>query len=58
MEYSSLEFYKSSVDYILDVQNNDGSIPWEIGKKLDPWDNIEGAMGWVIARKKAETERA
>ena len=58
MNYSSLEFYKSSVDYILDVQNNDGSIPWEIGKKLDPWDHIEAAMGLAIAGKKDKTERA
>ena len=58
MDYSSFEFYKSSVDYILDVQNNDGSIPWEIGKKLDPWDHIEAAMGLAIAGKKDETERA
>ena len=58
MDYSSLEFYKSSVDYILDVQNNDGSIPWEIGKKLDPWDHIEAAMGLAIAGKKDKTERA
>ena len=58
MDHSSLEFYKSSVDYILDVQNNDGSIPWEIGKKLDPWDHIEAAMGLAIAGKKDETERA
>ena len=58
MDNTSLEFYKSSVDYILAVQNNDGSIPWEIGKKLDPWDHIEAAMGLAIAGKKDETERA
>jgi hypothetical protein len=58
MDKTSLEFYKSSVDYILAVQNNDGSIPWEIGKKLDPWDHIEAAMGLAIAGKKDETERA
>ena len=58
MDYSSFEFYKSSVDYILDVQDNDGSIPWEIGKKLDPWDHIEAAMGLAIAGKKDQTERA
>jgi hypothetical protein len=58
MDNTSLEFYKSSVDYILAVQNNDGSIPWEIGKKLDPWDHIEAAMGLAIAGKKVETERA
>ena len=58
MDNTSLEFYKSSVDYILAVQNNDGSIPWEIGKKLDPWDHIEAAMGLAIAGKKEETEKA
>ena len=58
MDHTNLEFYKSSVDYILAVQNNDGSIPWEIGKKLDPWDHIEAAMGLAIAGKKEETEKA
>ena len=58
MDHTNLEFYTSSVDYILAVQNNDGSIPWEIGKKLDPWDHIEAAMGLAIAGKKVETERA
>ena len=58
MDHINLEFYKSSVDYILAVQNNDGSIPWEIGKKLDPWDHIEATMGLAIAGKKKETEKA
>ena len=57
MDHTNLEFYKSSVDYILAVQNNDGSIPWEIGKKLDPWDHIEAAMGLAIAGKKEETDK-
>ena len=41
MDSSKIEFYKRSVDYILKVQNQDGSIPWEVNKKLDPWDHIE-----------------
>ena len=58
MESSNLEFYRSSIDYILSVQNMDGSIPWEFEKKLDPWDHIEAAMGLSIGRKKEESEKA
>ena len=58
MDSSKIEFYKSSVEYILKVQNQDGSIPWEENKKLDPWDHIEAAMGLSVARKKEEAESA
>ena len=58
MKSSNLEFYRNSIDYILSVQNMDGSIPWEFEKKLDPWDHIEAAMGLSIGRKKEESERA
>ena len=58
MQSSELEFYRSSIDYILSVQNKDGSIPWEIDEKLDPWDHIEAAMGLSIAKRKEESERA
>ena len=58
MQSSELEFYRSSIDYILSVQNKDGSIPWEIDEKLDPWDHIEAAMGLSIAKRKQESERA
>ncbi len=58
MKSSDLGFYKSSIDYILSVQESDGSIPWEIGEKLDPWDHIEAAMGLSIADKKEESEKA
>ena len=51
MKSSNLEFYRNSIDYILSVQNMDGSIPWEFEKKLDPWDHIEAAMGLSIGRK-------
>jgi hypothetical protein len=53
-----LEFYRNSIDYILSVQNTDGSIPWELEEKLDPWDHIEAAMGLSIAGKKEESEKA
>lgn len=58
MNSKELKFYSSSVDYILEVQNQDGSIPWEKGKKLDPWDHIEAAMGLSIAGNKVEAEKA
>ena len=58
MKSSNLEFYRNSIDYILSVQNMDGSIPWEFEKKLDPWDHIEAAMGLSIGRKKEESEKA
>ena len=58
MESSNLEFYRKSIDYILSVQNKDGSIPWEPEEKLDPWDHIEAAMGLSIAGKKDEAEKA
>ena len=45
MQSSTIEFYRNSLDYISSVQNEDGSIPWEFDKKLDPWDHIEAAMG-------------
>jgi len=58
MDSSNIEFYRDSIDYILDVQSPDGSIPWEPSKKLDPWDHVEAAMGLSIAGKKKETEKA
>ena len=58
MDSSKIEFYKSSVEYILKVQKQDGSIPWEENKKLDPWDHIEAAMGLSVAGKKEEAESA
>ena len=58
MDSSKIEFYKRSVEYILKVQNQDGSIPWEVNKKLDPWDHIEAAMGLSVAGKKEEAESA
>ena len=58
MVSSDLEFYRDSINYILEVQEDDGSIPWEAGKKLDPWDHVEAAMGLSIAGKKEEAKAA
>ena len=58
MNSKTLDFYIPSINYILEVQNSDGSIPWEKGKKLDPWDHVEACMGLSIAGKKNEAEQA
>ena len=58
MESSNLEFYRNSINYILSVQKKDGSIPWELDEKLDPWDHIEAAMGLSIGRKQQEAKKA
>ncbi|MDC3322900.1 prenyltransferase [Gammaproteobacteria bacterium] len=55
---SDLEFYRNSINYILGVQEKDGSIPWEAGEKLDPWDHIEATMGLSIAGKDIEAKAA
>jgi len=58
MNSKTLDFYIPSINYILEVQNSDGSIPWEKGEKLDPWDHVEACMGLSIAGKKDEAEQA
>ena len=58
MSSTSLNFYKKSISYILSVQRQDGSIPWEINRKLDPWDHIEAAMGLSIGGMREEAEKA
>ena len=58
MNQESLNYYHPSIDYILEVQEADGSIPWEKEGKLDPWDHIEAAMGLSIGGKREEAEKA
>ena len=38
----------ATVNYIADVQQADGAIPWFEGGSLDPWDHTEAAMGLTI----------
>ena len=40
-----------SINFILEIQASDGSISWEQGTKLDPWDHIESAMALTVAGK-------
>ena len=58
IEAHNLTFYQPSLDHILDVQSADGSIAWEKGKKLDPWDHVEAAMGLMIGNRQDESEAA
>ena len=53
-----LDFYQESINYLLDVQLEDGAISWEKDAKLDPWDHVESAMGLAIGGKIKESKRA
>jgi len=53
-----INFYRDSIEYILDVQLPDGSIPWEKEKKLDPWDHVEAAMGLSLAGEGTAANKA
>lgn len=39
---------RSTVNFILTTQNEDGSIPWFTNGKTDPWNHTEAAMGLSI----------
>ena len=47
--FKKINFYKNSIDFMLDIQADDGSITWEKNSKLDPWDHVECAMALVTA---------
>jgi hypothetical protein len=40
------------------MQAPDGSIPWEPGRHVDPWDHVEAAMGLDVAGDHAAARRA
>ena len=42
---------EATVDAIIDVQLDDGCIPWSPGGSADPWDHIEAAMGLTVGRR-------
>ena len=48
-EMEKIKFFQDSINFILDTQAIDGSISWEKGTKLDPWDHIESAMALAVA---------
>lgn len=52
------EFFKPTVDFILNTQEKDGSIPWFKGSYADPWDHVEAAMGLSIGGKYEAAENA
>ena len=58
MKESNLEFYRPSIDFILDTQLSSGAIPWERDGKIDPWDHIEAAMGLAVAGELEASEKA
>ena len=43
---------------IVNTQRESGEIPWCEGKKTDPWDHIEAAMGLSIGGYFDEARRA
>ena len=63
-----LNTFRSRGDLVLDIdsiaalivntQRESGEIPWCEGKKTDPWDHIESAMGLSIGGYFAEARRA
>ena len=52
------EFLQPTVDFILDVQQPGGEIPWFEGGYSDPWDHVEAAMGLSIGGEHGAAERA
>jgi hypothetical protein len=40
------------------VQQTSGEIPWGIGKKTDPWDHVEAAMGLSVGGRLQEAQAA
>ncbi len=52
------EFLQPTVDFILDVQQASGEIPWFEGGYSDPWDHVEAAMGLSIGGELGAAELA
>lgn len=44
--------------WVLSHQRADGAIPWFRGRKMDPWDHVQAAMGLSVAGYVAEARRA
>ena len=52
------EFLRPTVEFILNVQQDSGEIPWFESGYTDPWDHIEAAMGLSIGGEYAAAKRA
>lgn len=52
------EFFRPTVEFILDCQQPDGSIPWFEGGYADPWDHTEAAMGLSVGGEWDAAEKA
>lgn len=52
------EFFRPTLDFILDCQQADGAIPWFTGGYADPWDHVEAAMGLSVGGEFAAAEKA
>jgi hypothetical protein len=57
-DFSSKKYLDPTVNFILSVQQADGSIPWLQGGITDPWTHVENAMALDIGNHSAEAERA
>jgi hypothetical protein len=55
LEVSDLE---ATVDAIVRDQQDDGSIPWYPGGKMDPWNHVEAAMALCLGGRWDELNRA
>ncbi|MBV1905901.1 MAG: hypothetical protein KUG75_07480 [Pseudomonadales bacterium] len=51
-------YFSQTANYILTIQESNGSIPWETGNITDPWDHIEAAMGLSISGEYAAARKA
>jgi len=51
-------FFDGAVDRILELQRDNGSIPWFDGGVFDPWNHTEAAMGLVVAGHIKEARKA
>lgn len=52
------QFFRPSVQFIVDNQLPSGEIPWYKGGHTDPWDHIESAMGLSIGGEIVAAEKA
>ena len=49
---------RATIDAIVADQQLDGSIPWFLGDKMDPWNHVDAAMALMLGERRDEAERA